>query len=75
MKLYTYDPAPNPRRLGLFLKYKGIELDTEQVDLGALEQLGEAYGEINPLRTVPALKLDSGEAQKKPRDSKSHGAG
>ena len=61
MKLYTYDPAPNPRRLGLFLKYKGIELDTEQVDLGALEQLGEAYGEINPLRTVPALKLDSGE--------------
>ena len=28
MKLYTYDPAPNPRRLQLFLDYKGIALDT-----------------------------------------------
>jgi glutathione S-transferase len=61
MKLYTYDAAPNPRRLALFLKYKGIELDTEQVDLGAQEQHGEEYGRINPLRTVPALKLDSGD--------------
>ena len=61
MKLYTYDPAPNPRRLALFLKYKGIELDTRQVDLGAQEQHGDEYGKINPLRTVPALVLDSGE--------------
>lgn len=61
MKLYTYDPAPNPRRLALFLKYKGIELDTQQVDLGAQEQHGDEYGKINPLRTVPALVMDSGE--------------
>lgn len=61
MKLYTYDAAPNPRRLAMFLKYKGIELDTQQVDLGAQEQHGEEYGRINPLRTVPALQLDSGE--------------
>ena len=60
MKLYTYDPAPNPRRLALFLKYKGIELDTEQVDLGQLEQHGEEYAKINPARTVPALVLDDG---------------
>ena len=33
MKLYTYDPAPNPRRLGLFMQYKGISLDTRQIDL------------------------------------------
>ena len=60
MKLYTYDPAPNPRRLALFLKYKGIELDTHQVDLQKLEQHSEEYGAINPLRTVPALVTDEG---------------
>ncbi len=61
MKLYTYDPAPNPMRLKLFLQYKGLEIDTQQVDLGKLEQHEEAYGEINPARTVPALVLDGGE--------------
>jgi glutathione S-transferase len=61
MKLYTYDPAPNPLRLALFMKYKGIEIESQQVDLANLEQHGEEYGAINPLRTVPALQLDSGE--------------
>ncbi|MEM1153359.1 MAG: glutathione S-transferase family protein [Pseudomonadota bacterium] len=60
MKLYTYDPAPNPRRLTLFLQYKGIELDTQQIDLGAAEQLGDAYRAINPECSVPALILDDG---------------
>lgn len=61
MKLYTYDAAPNPRRLAMFLKHKGIELETEQVDLGTQEQHGDAYGKINPFRTVPTLVLDGGE--------------
>ena len=43
MKLYTFDAAPNPARLGMFMQYKGISLDTVQIDLGAEEQLGEAY--------------------------------
>ena len=60
MKLYTYDAAPNPRRLGLFLQYKGIEIETEQVDLLEQEQHGEAFAALNPLRTVPALLLDDG---------------
>jgi len=60
MKLYTYDPAPNPRRLALFMTYKGITLDTTQVDLRKGEQLGEAYRSINPDITVPALVLDDG---------------
>lgn len=60
MKLYTYDPAPNPRRLTLFMQHKGIEIDTQQVDLGAGEQLNEPYRQINPDCTVPALKLDDG---------------
>jgi len=60
VKLYTYDPAPNPRRLALFLKCKGIALDTQQVDLVTGEQLGDAYRRINPACTVPALVLDDG---------------
>jgi glutathione S-transferase len=60
MKLYTFDPAPNPRRLSLFLRCKGIELDTQQVDLMATEQLTDAYRRINPALTVPALVLDDG---------------
>ncbi len=60
MKLYTYDLAPNARRLQLFLNYKGIELDTSQIDLGNLEQHGDEYAAINPLRTIPALELDDG---------------
>lgn len=60
MKLYTFDPAPNPRRLQLFIDYKGIEIDTEQVDLMAKEQLADKFRAINPACTVPALVLDDG---------------
>ena len=60
MKLYTFDAAPNPARLGMFMQYKGISLDTIQIDLGAEEQLGEAYRAIVPEATVPALVLDDG---------------
>lgn len=60
MKLYTYDPAPNPRRLALFMKLKGIEIDTQQVDMMTAEQLGDAYRQINPACSVPALVLDDG---------------
>ncbi len=60
MKLYTFDAAPNAQRLGLFLQYKGIELDTTQIDMGTQEQLTDAYRAINPACTVPALVLDDG---------------
>ena len=48
MKLYTYDPAPNPRRLELFLKYKRLSLDSQQVDVdvdfaAALGERQDAY--------------------------------
>lgn len=60
MKLYTYDPAPNPRRLALFMQYKGIQIETAQVDMMKAEQLSEEYRQINPQCTVPALQLDDG---------------
>jgi glutathione S-transferase len=60
MKLYTCDPAPNARRLQLFLNYKGIELETQQIDLANQQQHEPEYAAINPLRTIPALELDDG---------------
>ncbi len=60
MKLYTFDSAPNPQRLGLFMQYKGIELDTQQVDMMTGEQLSDAYRAVNPACTLPALVLEDG---------------
>ncbi len=60
MTLYTYDAAPNPKRLNLFLAYKGVQLPTQQVDLRNLEQLSPAYRAINPRCVVPALRLEDG---------------
>lgn len=60
MKLYDGGRAPNPRRVRVFLAEKGIELPTEQVDLGALAHKSDAYTAINPLQRVPALVLDDG---------------
>lgn len=60
MKLYTFDAAPNPARLAMFMQYKGISLDTVQIDLGAEEQLTESYLSLVPEATVPALVLDDG---------------
>ncbi len=61
MKLYTFDVAPNPRRVALLLKHKGIELDTVQVDLMKKEQFHPEFSQLNPSCTVPTLQLDSGE--------------
>jgi len=60
MKLYDGGRAPNPRRVRIFLAEKGIKVETQQVDLGALEQKSADYSAINPLQRVPALALDDG---------------
>lgn len=60
MKIYSYDAAPNAQRLNLFLKLKGVEIETIPIDMIAKEQLGEEYQSINPLATIPALVLDDG---------------
>lgn len=60
MKIYTYDLAPNPRRLAMFMKLKGIAIDSQQIDMAAAEQLSDEYRAINPACTLPALVLDDG---------------
>jgi glutathione S-transferase len=60
MHLYTYDSAPNPRRLGYFLAYKGVSLPTTQIDMRENHHRGEDFLRINPLGTLPALQTDEG---------------
>jgi hypothetical protein len=60
MKLYDGGRAPNPRRVRVFLAEKGIEVPTEQVDLGAMEHKKEPFSAINPMQRVPVLVLDDG---------------
>lgn len=58
--LYDCSTAPSPRRARVLLAEKGVPHETVQVDLRSGEQLGEAYRAINPLCTVPALRVDDG---------------
>jgi glutathione S-transferase len=60
MHLYNYDSAPNPRRLVLFMQYKGIELPTTQIDMRAQAHREPEFLAINPLGTLPALLTDEG---------------
>ncbi len=58
--LYDCATAPSPRRARIFLAEKGVQHATVPVDLRSGEQLGEAYRQINPQCTVPALRTDEG---------------
>lgn len=60
MKLYDGGRAPNPRRVQIFMKEKGIELETHQIDLNALEHKSSQMLAKNPVATVPFLELEDG---------------
>ena len=60
MKLYTYDSAPNPARLKMFLDYKDIHIETQQIDMAKLEQHSEAFLATCPNATLPTLVLEDG---------------
>lgn len=58
--LYDCATAPSPRRARILLAEKGVAYETVQVDLRSGEQFGEAFRQVNPLCTVPALRTDEG---------------
>jgi len=60
MKLVETARAPNPRRVRIFLAEKGIEVPTEQIDLGEMEHRRPEFAKLNPFRQVPVLVLDDG---------------
>jgi glutathione S-transferase len=61
MLLYNADnPAPNPRRVRIYLAEKGLSVPSETLSIVAGEHKGEAFLRVNPLGQLPALVLDDG---------------
>lgn len=60
MKLYDFGFAPNARRVRVYLAEKGITVPVETVDLAKSQHKSADYTAVNPMRRVPALKLDDG---------------
>lgn len=61
MKLYGAPmPAPNPRRVRIFLAEKGIDLAETPVDIMKREHKSDEHRARNSLGQVPTLELDDG---------------
>jgi glutathione S-transferase len=61
MKLYGAPmPAPNPRRVRIFLAEKGIDLPETPLDLRKREHKSDEHRARNSLGQAPTLELDDG---------------
>ncbi len=61
MKLYTTKFSPNPRRVEIYLKEKGItDIERVMVDLIKGEHRTPEFRRKNPLKLLPVLELEDG---------------
>ena len=60
MKIYTWLVAPNPTRVRVYLREKGIALEEVLVNLLAGEQKSEEHLARNRFGNLPVLELDDG---------------
>lgn len=61
MKLYgAPNPAPNPRRVRIFLAEKGIDLPETPINMMAREHKSPEHRARNSLGQIPTLELDDG---------------
>jgi glutathione S-transferase len=61
MKLYSENnPAPNPRKVRIFLAEKGITVPIERVRMMKREHKAPEFLKKNPLGQLPVLELDDG---------------
>ncbi len=60
MKLYDGGRAPNPRRVSVFLKEKGVEIERIPVKMDELGHRAPEITALNPLQRLPILVLDDG---------------
>jgi len=61
MKLYNENmPAPNPRRVRIYLAEKGIDVPLVHIDMMKREHKSEEFMAKNSLGQVPTLELDDG---------------
>ncbi len=61
MKLHTFGPAANGRRVAVFLAEKGVEIETSDLNVREGAQYEEPFTTMNPFHCVPFLELDSGQ--------------
>lgn len=62
MKIIESSRAPNPRRVRIFLAEKGVSVPMEQIEIANLDHKKPEFRQFNPMKQVPVLILDSGEA-------------
>jgi glutathione S-transferase len=60
VKLYTFPPAPNPRRLNTYLGEKGIRIPVQLVNLAKGEHKRPEILAKNPMGALPFLEFDDG---------------
>jgi glutathione S-transferase len=60
MKIYNSPTAPNPRRVRVFLAEKGVQVPSEDVDIGKAVNRQPEFRKKNPMAGVPVLELDDG---------------
>lgn len=61
MIFYDCATAPSPRRARMFIAEKGIQIETQNIDMRVNEQRSEAFLAVNPRATVPALVTKAGQ--------------
>src|SRR5205807_995680 len=60
MKAYVFAGAPNPRKLIVYLREKGLEIPLESVDILSGANRTPEFLKRNPLGGLPVLELDDG---------------
>lgn len=61
MKLYgENNPAPNPRRVRIFLAEKGLTIEHERVPMRERAHKAPSFVDKNSLGQLPVLELDDG---------------
>ena len=60
MKLFDFGPAANAQRVQVFIREKGIEIPTQQLNVREGKQFLEPFKSMNPFHCVPFLELDDG---------------
>jgi glutathione S-transferase len=62
MKLYSFPPSPNVRKVSAVIAHLGIdEIEQVLVNLAKGEHKGADYLAVNPMGTLPALVADDGQ--------------
>ena len=60
MKAYVFAGAPNPRKLIVYLREKGLDIPLETVDILSGANRTPEFLKKNPLGGLPVLELDDG---------------